>query len=169
MQLHELRELTTHLDTLEIRTQADLEIAVAALQTAMDECDAIAASKTAATAELRKRLTDALVPFKEGSEVTDTLVSSAKAAIVRYYEAHEQRSRAAIASRTAVPAPLDRPKGLSVTRQLQLVGADVAALADEYLTAVPDADAILAAVESGRTVQGAETRIHTSVSYRRPK
>lgn len=169
MRLAEIIELTQHLNELEIRTQTDLETAVAALEVAMSECDAIATQKNGATAALRKALTDALAPFKEPSEAVETLVAAAKSAIVRHYEAHEQLTKAAIAARAPVPVPLDRPKGLSVRRQLQLVSADPEALADEYLTAVPDADAILAAVESGTAVAGAETRILTSVSYRRSK
>lgn len=169
MNIPELIELTEHLETFEIETQQDLELAVSALQTGMDECDLIAEAKNGATAMLRKALTDALAPFKEPSEITEALVAAAKAAIVRHYESHELRTKAAIASRTAVPPPLERPKRLTVRRQLQLVSADPAALADEYLTVVPDSDAILAAVETGVQVAGAETRILTSVSYRRDK
>jgi hypothetical protein len=169
LQVHELQELASHLDTLEISTQADLVLAVSVLETAMDECDSLAAAKNEATAELRKRLTETLAPFKAAGEATEALVRAAKSAIVRHYETHELRAKAAIARRLAVPAPLARPKGLTVTRQLQLVSADPCILADEYLTAVPDTDAILAAVESGATVAGAETKIATSVSYRRSK
>lgn len=169
METTELKELAAYVATLKITTSEDLDLAIGALKEGMDAVELTKEAQAAATAELRKALDAALMPFRGPSVAAGELVAAAKASIVRHIEAEEAAALAAVKARQPVPAPLPRPKGLTVKQSLQLVSADVDKLEDRYLTAVADADAILSAVEAGEVIPGVETKLDTTVSYRRPK
>ena len=169
MDVQEIKELTEHLSTLKIATAEDLSLVIGALHEGMDARDEVSAAATKATEALKRQLDEATAPFVEPAMAAGALVEAAKAAIVRHLEAEEQARLTAVKARTQVPAPLPRPKGLTVKQALQLVHAGVEKLPDEFLMVVADADAVLAAVETGAEFDGVETTLHTTVSYRRPK
>lgn len=150
-------------------TDADEVTAVVAeLHEAMDAQDAIDAEEKAATFELKAKLEEARAPFRARSAEAGALLAAAKAALVRGIEADEARRLAAVNAKKQVPSPLSLPKGLSVKRQLQITQVDVTKLGDDYLSVVPDTDALLSAHEAGTVIDGAEFATVTTVVYRRP-
>jgi hypothetical protein len=150
LELLEMLEGTTPADDAELQAVAD------AIAEGMTELERLTAERTKATADLRKALDAACAPFKEHLENQAAIIEAAKAAIVRRIKADEEASDAAIAARSAVPAPRKLPAGVQVKRTRVVVDADMDALDDRFLQTTVDVDAVLAADAAGETITGAK-------------
>lgn len=135
----------------------------------MDFVDSVQADEDAATAALKSQLAGVRAPYKTQLEAAARALLALKAALVRKVEADEAATLAAVSAKQTPPAPTSLPKGLRAGRKTVLASVDPAQLADEYLSVVPDVDAILSAAEAGRDVAGAVTEIVHSVVYTRGK
>lgn len=162
-------EILETLELLELGVEGDDDLQAAAdlLGDAMTELERLTVERTKATADKRKEIDDLCAPYKEPLENQQAIVEAAKAAIVKRLLDDEKVADAAIAARQPVPEPRKLPKGLVVKRTAHIAQCDVDALADRFLTAVPDVDGILAAHAAGEKVEGVTIDTATAVQLNR--
>jgi hypothetical protein len=141
----------------------------AEIHRAMDAADALQAAEDKATAEAKAVLEKLRAPFREQQAAAAALIVAGKAALVRRVEADEQALLDAVAAKSQVPAAVPLPKGLRSKRTVVLSSVDAALLTAEFLSIVPDTNAILSAAEAGLEVPGAVVDVKFGVVYTRPK
>ncbi len=137
------------------------------LADAMDTHETVEADRKAKGASLRLQLAELERPFREHAAAAASLIDVVKLRIALAVEEADATAAVQIAARTAVDAPFQAPKGVTIKRDLVIAIADVAGLDPDFTKPAPDMDLIHEAVTAGMSVRGADVSTEIKVQLNR--
>jgi hypothetical protein len=169
MNIAELKETAEALAQTTPEDTEEMSLICAELHTARDLEDEISKQEQAACAALEQQLAALREPFRVQKAAAQAVIAAATGALVRKLEQDELDALAAIDAGRSVPAPVQLPKGLRMTRKTTLAAVDMALLPSEYHMTVADQSKILTAAEAGLEIDGVEIDIKIGCVYTRAK